>query len=77
MTISLPAEQDSFLSRLVAAGRFASPQEALTEAVRRLEADEALGYLTPAPLTAAEAALVYAPDAEWEQASAGRARPEV
>ena len=80
MTITLPAEQDSFLSRLVAAGRFASPQEAVTEAVRRLEADEALGCLTPVPLTAAEAASVYAPDAEWEQveqASAGRARPEV
>ncbi len=80
MTISLPAEQTSFLSRLVSAGRFASPEEAVTEAVRRLEADEAVGYLNPAPLTTAEAALVYAPDPKWERmerAVAGRARPEV
>ena len=80
MTITLPSEQDSFLSRLVAMGRFASPQEAVTEAVRRLETEEALGYLNPKPLTAEEAAQVYAADAQWEQverAVAGRARPEV
>lgn len=80
MTITLPAEQDSILSRLVALGRFASPQEAVTEAVRRLGTDEALGYLNPKPLTAEEAAQVYAGDAEWEKverAVAGRARPEV
>ena len=80
MTITLPAEQDSFLARLVALGRFASPQEAVTEAVRRLETEESLGYLIPKPLTAEEAAHVYAADVEWENvecAIAGRAKPEV
>ena len=80
MTITLPAEQDSILARLVAMGRFGSPQEAVTEAVRRLESDEALDYLNPKPLSAEEAAQIYAADAEWEKverSSAGRARPEV
>jgi Arc/MetJ-type ribon-helix-helix transcriptional regulator len=80
MTITLPTEQDRFLSRLVASGRFASPQEAVTEAVRRLETEEALGYLNPKPLTAEEAAEVYAADVEWEKverAVSGRARPEM
>lgn len=80
MTITLPAEQDSFLSRLVATGRFASPQDAVMEAVRRLATEEALGYLIPTPLTAEEADQVYAVDVEWEKverAMAGRAKPEL
>ena len=80
MTITLPTEQDSFLARLVAMGRFASAQEAVAEAVRRLETDEAMDYLNPKPLSAEEAARIYAADAEWEKverAAAGRARPEV
>lgn len=80
MTITRPAEQDSFLAQLVALGRFASPQEAIAEALRRLESDEALGCLIPKPLTAEEAAQVYAPDAEWEKverATSGRAAPEI
>jgi Arc/MetJ-type ribon-helix-helix transcriptional regulator len=80
MTISLPAEQDRFLKRLVEVGRFATPDEAVTEAVRRLETDEALDHLSPRPLTLEEAEQIYAPDAEWEaveRSMAGRARPEV
>jgi Arc/MetJ-type ribon-helix-helix transcriptional regulator len=79
MTITLPAEQDSILNRLVALGRFASPQEAVAEAVRRLETDEALDYLNPKPLSSEDAAQIYAMDPEWEtveRSMAGRARPE-
>jgi len=80
MTITLPAEQDSLLARLVSLGRFASPQEAVTEAVKRLAEEETIHWLHPAPFTEAEAAAVYAPDAAWESvenASAGLAKPEV
>lgn len=80
MTITLPVEQDNILARLVAMGRFASPQDAVTDAVRCLETDEVLDYLNPKPLSAEEAAQIYAADAEWEKMErslAGRARPEV
>jgi Arc/MetJ-type ribon-helix-helix transcriptional regulator len=80
MTITLPAEQDSILTRLVALGRFGSPQEAVSEAVRRLEKQISHDDLIPEPLTDAEAAQIYATDAEWEKIErsiAGRARPEV
>ncbi len=80
MTITLPAEQDSFLTRLVALGRFASRQEAIMEAVRLLETEEVLGCLSPKPLTAEEADQIYSVDEEWEQVErsvAGQARPEV
>lgn len=80
MTITLPADQDSILNRLVALGRFASPQEAVTEAVRRLASAETADFLSVQPLTAEEANFVYAADAEWEkveQAIAGRSRPEL
>jgi Arc/MetJ-type ribon-helix-helix transcriptional regulator len=80
MTITLPSEQDSILTRLVAQGRFRSPQEAVSEAVRRLEIDLERGDLMPAALSDDEAEQVYSPDAEWEKIElslAGRARPEV
>jgi Arc/MetJ-type ribon-helix-helix transcriptional regulator len=80
MTITLPAEQDSLVARLVSLGRFKSPQEAVTEAVKRLAAEETQNWLNPMPLTDEEAASVYAVDADWEaveKAAAGRARPEV
>ena len=80
MTITLPAEQESLFSRLIALGRFASPQEVVTEALRRLETEEMGDYLNPAPLTVEEAEKVYGADAAWEKvelAAAGRARPEV
>lgn len=79
MTITLPAEQDSILTRLIAKGRFDSPQEAVAEAVRRLEKQMDQEDLIPAPLTDEEAAQIYASDAEWEKIErslAGRATPE-
>jgi Arc/MetJ-type ribon-helix-helix transcriptional regulator len=80
MTINLPAEQGSILSRLVSLGRFASAEEAIVEAVRRLEADEAIDHLNPKPLSAEDAEQIYGADDEWEKVErsmAGRARPEV
>lgn len=79
MTITLPAEQTSFLTRLVKLGRFASRDEAITEALRRLAAEEELGFLNPQPLTPDEADGVYAANPEWEKTEcslAGRAKPE-
>ena len=80
MTITLPAEQDSLLARLVSLGRFSSPQEAVSEAVKRLAEEETMHWLHPLPLTEQEAAAVYAPDEAWEsveRAAAGLAKPEV
>jgi Arc/MetJ-type ribon-helix-helix transcriptional regulator len=80
MTITLPAEQDSILSRLVQLGRFRSPQEAVSEAVIRLERQLNHDDIIPSPLTDDEAAEVYGEDAEWEKVElsmAGRATPEV
>ena len=79
MTITLRAEQDRFLNRLIEMGRFVSPDEAVAEAVRRLAADEAVAWLNPKPLSVSEAELVYGTDAAWEsveQSLAGMARPE-
>ena len=79
MTISLPAEQDSFLGQLVAAGRFLSREAAVVEAVELLRAEEALGWLHPQPLTIEQAEQVYAADPEWEEVEnslAGFAVPE-
>ena len=79
MTITLPAEQDSILSRLVAAGRYATREAALVDAVRRLEDEVHLPEFTE-PLSAAEANQVYATDEQWEtveRAHAGQAVPEV
>jgi Arc/MetJ-type ribon-helix-helix transcriptional regulator len=79
MTVTLPEHQGAFLNRLVASGRFATRDEALAEAVRRLETEEALGYLNPKPLTVREAEAVYAADPEWEVVErklAGQAKPE-
>ncbi len=79
MTITLPAAQDSFLNRLVALGRYASLDEAIVEAVRRLETEEALEYLNPRPMTADEAEQVYAADPAWEAVElslSGRVEPE-
>ena len=79
MTITLPAEQDSILSRLVAKGRYATREAALVEAVRRLADEDHLSVFIE-PLSAAEANQVYAADDQWEmveRAQAGQVAPEV
>ncbi len=79
MTISLPAEQESFLGRLVALGRFPSREAAVVEAVELLKTEESRSWLHPQPLSDAEAEQVYAADPEWEKTEtslAGLAVPE-
>ncbi len=79
MTISLPAEQDSFLGRLVALGRFPSREAAVVEAVELLRTEELWHWLHPQPLTDREAELVYGSDPEWEKIEnslSGLAAPE-
>jgi Arc/MetJ-type ribon-helix-helix transcriptional regulator len=75
MTISLPAEQDSFLKSLVANGRFPSREAAVVEAVELLRTEESLNWLHPQPLTAEEAELVYESDPEWEEVENSLCRP--
>jgi Arc/MetJ-type ribon-helix-helix transcriptional regulator len=79
MIITLPAQQDSFLGRLVAMGRFPSREAAVVKAVELLETEESIHWLHPEPLSAAAAESVYAADAAWEAvetAHAGLAAPE-
>jgi putative addiction module CopG family antidote len=79
MKVTLPDSQSAFLARLVAAGRFASQDEAVAEAVRRLEAEEALDHLNPPALTVQEAEAIYGSDPEWESvelALASQIKPE-
>lgn len=80
MTITLPAEQDSFLGRLVDMGRFPSREAAVVKAVELLETEESLSWLHPEPLSREEAEQIYSRDAEWEaveNSAAGLAAPEV
>ncbi|GEM_PF-1465870 len=80
MTITLPAEQDSFLGRLVAMGRFPSQEAAVVKAVELLETEESLNWLHPEPLSREDAERVYAHDSAWEAVEnslAGLAAPEV
>ncbi|HWB06016.1 MAG TPA: ribbon-helix-helix domain-containing protein [Verrucomicrobiales bacterium] len=79
MTITLPSEEAGILSRLVAAGRYATREAALAEAVRRLENEDNESVFVTEPLSAAEADEVYSVDEPWEsveRAIAGQARPE-
>ncbi|WP_409213311.1 type II toxin-antitoxin system ParD family antitoxin [Prosthecobacter sp.] len=66
MTITLPAEQDSFLGRLVAMGRFPSREAAVVKAVELLETEESMSWLLPQPLSREDAEQIYAADPAWE-----------
>ncbi|MGV3663384.1 MAG: ribbon-helix-helix domain-containing protein [Prosthecobacter sp.] len=80
MTITLPVEQDRFIGHLVAAGRFATPDAAVSRAVALLEDQETGTSVLVAPLSPEDADRVYAADEEWDKVEvslAGLATPEV
>ncbi|MBA2435872.1 MAG: hypothetical protein M3480_10210 [Verrucomicrobiota bacterium] len=72
MGYALAKEQQSYVSRLVKAGRFNNQSEAVREAIRRMQAQE-MEYLTPPPLTTAQVKLIYGGDSRQESAVAGAA----
>jgi Arc/MetJ-type ribon-helix-helix transcriptional regulator len=79
MTITLAGEPESILERLIAAGRFATREQAITEALRRMWTDDEANHVLPKPFTLEEAEAVYATDPKWEKveaALAGHCAPE-
>ena len=58
MGYALAKEQQVFISRLVKAGRFNNQSEAVREAIRRMQRDEA-DYLTPPPLSATQVEAIF------------------
>jgi putative addiction module CopG family antidote len=58
MGYALAKEQQTFISRLVKAGKFNNQSEVVREAIRRMQREET-DYLTPPPLTPAEVQAIY------------------
>jgi len=58
MGYALAKEQQTFITRLVKAGRFNNQSEAVREAIRRMQRQET-DYLTPPPLTPAQVEAIY------------------
>ena len=58
MGYALAREQQTFITRLVKAGKFNNRSEAVREAIRRMQRQET-DYLTPPPLTPAEVEAIY------------------
>lgn len=69
MGYALAKEQQSFVTRLVKAGRFNNQSEAVREAIRRMQAQE-MEYLTPPPLTPAQIKSIYGGKVRQESAVA-------
>jgi Arc/MetJ-type ribon-helix-helix transcriptional regulator len=61
MGYALAREQQTFITRLVKAGKFNNQSEAVREAIRRMQRQES-DYLTPPPLTPAQVEAIYGPD---------------
>ena len=61
MGYALAREQQTFITRLVKAGKFNNQSEAVREAIRRMQRQET-DYLTPPPLTPAQVEAIYGPD---------------
>jgi Arc/MetJ-type ribon-helix-helix transcriptional regulator len=58
MGYALAKEQQTFITRLVKAGRFNNQSEAVREAIRRMQRQET-DYLTPPPWTPAQVEATY------------------
>ena len=58
MGYSLAKEQQTFITRLVKAGKFNNQSEVVREAIRRMQREET-DYLTPLPLTPTQVEAVY------------------
>jgi Arc/MetJ-type ribon-helix-helix transcriptional regulator len=58
MGYALAKEQQTFITRLVKAGRFNNQSEAVREAIRRMQRQET-EYLTPPPWTPAQVEATY------------------
>ncbi|NOS70495.1 MAG: hypothetical protein HOP33_11250 [Verrucomicrobia bacterium] len=58
MGYALAKEQQTFITRLVKAGKFNNQSEAVREAIRRMQRQES-DYLTPPPLTPAQVKAIY------------------
>jgi Arc/MetJ-type ribon-helix-helix transcriptional regulator len=71
MGYALAREQQTFITRLVKAGKFNHQSEAVREAIRRRQREET-DYLTPPPLTPAQVEAIYGP-ADPQADQVGRA----
>jgi putative addiction module CopG family antidote len=63
MAFALAKTNESFIARMIRAGRYNNQSEVVREALRRMERDET-SYLNPKPLTEEEAKRIYAPNPE-------------
>lgn len=71
MGYALAQEQHRYIARLVKSGRFNNQSEAVREAIRRMEREEA-DYLTPPPLSPAQVEAIYGrEDAQADQVGRG------
>jgi len=61
MGYALAQEHQTFITRLVKAGKFNNQSEAVREAIRRMQRQEP-DYLTPPPLTPAQMEAIYGPE---------------
>ena len=73
MAYALAKENEAFIERMLAMGRFNNQSEVVREALRRMEREES-SYLNPAPLSEGQLKEVYQPNlqAERQERLAGR-----
>ena len=66
MAFALAKENEAFIERMLANGRFGNQSEIVREALRRMEREEMV-YLNPPPMTEEQARQAFARDPEWEK----------